>query len=79
MTVVLGASVTRPGGEPARHPEGALDSFCPVEPTARAYDGLNALSDQVGDGSPALRGELAQRRQLIFRHLDLSSYHQPSC
>ena len=75
MTVVLGASVVCAGGIPARYPEGALHPLRPVESTARAYDGLNAFSDQVGNRPPALRGELAQRRQLIFRHLDLSPYH----
>src|ERR1035441_50371 len=60
MQVVLGASVLCPGGEPARSPEGAPDALRPVEPVAGTYDGLNALS---------LRGEVAQRRQLMFRHL----------
>src|ERR1017187_121652 len=69
MPVVLGASVLCPGGEPARSPEGAPDALRPVEPVACTYDGLNALSNQIGNRPPALRGEVAQRCQLMFRHL----------
>jgi hypothetical protein len=75
VPVVLGASVFRPGRESARRPEGALDAFRPVESMARTQDGLNAFPNQVGNRSPTLRGELAQCRQLIFRHLDLGPYH----
>jgi len=69
MTVVLGASVTRPGGESARRPEGAPDAFRPVESMARTQDGLNAFPNQVGNRPPSIRGKLTQRR------LDLGPHH----
>src|ERR1017187_3979823 len=64
MPVVLGASVLCPGGEPARSPEGAPDALRPVEPVACTYDGLNALSNQIGNRPPALRGEVALNHRI---------------
>jgi hypothetical protein len=85
MLVMVGADIVPAGRKPSRHFDGSLDPFLPAKLASPGQVLIDALPDQIGNGSPGRRRRMSKGFKLPVRQLHLSPNHTnmlskiPSC